>query len=38
MWSDSIHAPAFKRRFSTMLDLMDITGIGERPPAEYPLS
>ncbi|MFN2568101.1 MAG: ribosomal protein S18-alanine N-acetyltransferase [Candidatus Dormibacteria bacterium] len=38
MWSDSIHAPAFKRRFTAMLRSLAIAGIGEEPPAEYPRS
>jgi ribosomal-protein-alanine N-acetyltransferase len=36
MWSDSIHAPAFKRRFSDILTGIDVAGVGEGPPTEYP--
>ena len=38
MWSDSIHAPAFKRRFRDALaGVEDVAGIGSAPPEEYPL-
>ena len=36
MWSDSLHAPWFKRRFLDMLHGIDIAGMGEPPPLEYP--
>jgi len=36
MWSDSIHAPAFKQRFAQILGGVDAAGVGEGPPAEYP--
>jgi ribosomal-protein-alanine N-acetyltransferase len=36
MWSDSIHAPAFKRRFANILSGIEIAGVGDGPPAEYP--
>ena len=35
MWSDSIHAPAFKRRFAEILAGIDVAGIGDGPSAEY---
>ena len=38
MWSDSIHAPAFKRRFAKILSGIEAAGIGDGPPAEYPSS
>lgn len=37
MWSDSIHAPAFKRRFLDIFSGIDIPGMGPAPPREYPL-
>jgi [ribosomal protein S18]-alanine N-acetyltransferase len=38
MWSDSIHAPAFKRTFKDMLSGIPIPveGMGEEPPPGYP--
>ena len=36
MWSDSLHAPAFKRRFVDILQSVDIVGIGAPPPPDYP--
>ncbi|MBV8301430.1 MAG: ribosomal protein S18-alanine N-acetyltransferase [Candidatus Dormibacteraeota bacterium] len=36
MWSDSIHAPAFKQRFATILTGVDAAGLGGGPPQEYP--
>ena len=38
MWSDSIHAPSFKRRFTAILEGIDIAGIGDGPPPGYPES
>lgn len=37
MWSDSLHAPAFKGRFTEALRRLEIAGIGAEPPAEYPV-
>ena len=37
MWSNSIHAPAFKRAFLERLHAVDIPGIGPAPSPEYPL-
>jgi hypothetical protein len=38
MWSDSIHAPAFKRNFKEMLRTLPVTveGVGDEPPPGYP--
>ncbi len=36
MWSDSIHAPAFKRRFVDILLGIDVMGMGPPPSADYP--
>ena len=38
MWSDSIHAPAFKRTFKDMLRGIPIPveGVGDEPPPGYP--
>jgi len=38
MWSDSIHAPAFKRNFKDMLRTLPVTvaGVGDEPPPGYP--
>jgi ribosomal-protein-alanine N-acetyltransferase len=36
MWSDSIHAPAFKRNFRRLLGGFDIPGLGAEPNDEYP--
>ena len=36
MWSDSIHAPAFKQRFAAILSGVDAAGVGDGPPSEYP--
>ncbi|HZB98353.1 MAG TPA: ribosomal protein S18-alanine N-acetyltransferase [Candidatus Sulfotelmatobacter sp.] len=36
MWSDSIHAPRFKRNFVTLLRDLQISGMGEEPSPEYP--
>jgi ribosomal-protein-alanine N-acetyltransferase len=38
MWSDSIHAPAFKRTLQRMIDTIDddVAGIGGPAPDEYP--
>jgi len=36
MWSDSIHAPAFKRRFAAILSSVEAAGVGSGPPTEYP--
>ena len=36
MWSDSIHAPEFKRRFLKILNGIDVAGVGGAPPTEYP--
>ena len=38
MWSDSIHAPAFKTRFTGILGGIEVSGIGAGPPSEYPAS
>src|SRR5579864_6352175 len=38
MWSDTIHAPAFKSRFGAILSAIDIPGVGLGPPTEYPRS
>jgi ribosomal-protein-alanine N-acetyltransferase len=38
MWSDSIHAPAFKRRLAGIRSDIDVAGVGDGPPAEYPSS
>jgi ribosomal-protein-alanine N-acetyltransferase len=38
MWSDSLHAPAFKRRFADILTGIDVAGVGDGPPQEYPSS
>jgi ribosomal-protein-alanine N-acetyltransferase len=35
MWSDSLHAPAFKRRFVDILLGIDVPGVGEPPPTDY---
>src|SRR4030081_886725 len=35
MWSDSIHSPAFKRRFAAILTGINAAGMGDGPPAEY---
>jgi ribosomal-protein-alanine N-acetyltransferase len=37
MWSDSIHAPAFKSRFIDIFSSIDVAGIGSPPGREYPL-
>ena len=37
MWSDSIHAPAFKCRFIEIFSSIDVAGIGSPPDREYPL-
>jgi len=36
MWSDSLHAPAFKRRFVDILQGIDIAGMGPPPASDYP--
>jgi ribosomal-protein-alanine N-acetyltransferase len=36
MWSDSIHSPAFKRRYTDILTGIDVAGVGDGPPTEYP--
>jgi [ribosomal protein S18]-alanine N-acetyltransferase len=36
MWSDSIHSPAFKRRFAGILSGINAAGMGDGPPTEYP--
>ncbi|HUY97341.1 MAG TPA: ribosomal protein S18-alanine N-acetyltransferase [Verrucomicrobiae bacterium] len=36
MWSDSLHAPAFKARFISRLADLAVAGIGPAPPPEYP--
>lgn len=36
MWSDSIHAPQFKRRFIELLSAIDVPGVGAPPSTEYP--
>ncbi len=36
MWSDSIHAPEFKRRFTAILNGFDVAGVGGGPSMEYP--
>ena len=36
MWSDSLHAPAFKQRFGGILSGIDVAGVGGVPPLEYP--
>ena len=36
MWSDSLHAPRFKARFSDILTGIDIVGMGEPPSPDYP--
>lgn len=38
MWSDSIHAPSFKRRFAGILGGIEASGVGDAPPEEYPAS
>jgi ribosomal-protein-alanine N-acetyltransferase len=37
MWSDNIHAPAFKRHFLDIFARIDVAGIGSPPSSEYPL-
>ena len=36
MWSDSIHAPGFKRGFNGILSGLDVAGVGGGPSMEYP--
>jgi hypothetical protein len=36
MWSDSIHAPMFKRQFASILNRIDVPGLGSPPSMEYP--
>jgi ribosomal-protein-alanine N-acetyltransferase len=36
MWSDSLHAPSFKRRFVDILVGIDVVGVGTPPTSEYP--
>jgi ribosomal-protein-alanine N-acetyltransferase len=36
MWSDSIHAPEFKRAFLAILGGLDAAGVGGGPSMEYP--
>jgi [ribosomal protein S18]-alanine N-acetyltransferase len=36
MWSNSLHAPRFKRDFTDLLGGIDIAGIGRPPDPEYP--
>jgi ribosomal-protein-alanine N-acetyltransferase len=38
MWSDSIHAPAFKRNFKEMMRVLPVAveGVGDEPPPGYP--
>jgi len=36
MWSDSIHAPAFKRNLQRMIGDLDVPGMGDPPPMSYP--
>jgi [ribosomal protein S18]-alanine N-acetyltransferase len=36
MWSDSIHAPEFKRGFNAILSGLDVAGVGGGPSMEYP--
>lgn len=36
MWSDSIHAPKFKRAFIERLERLEISGLGEPPSPDYP--
>ncbi len=36
MWSDSLHAPAFKRRFVDILLGIDVLGVGDPPAPDYP--
>lgn len=38
MWSDSIHAPAFKRNFVQMLGSVDVSGLNGTPLPDYPQS
>ena len=38
MWSDSLHAPAFKSRYVDILLGIDIAGMGDPPAPEYPRS
>jgi ribosomal-protein-alanine N-acetyltransferase len=38
MWSDSIHAPAFKRNFVQMLESVGVSGISGTPLPDYPQS
>jgi [ribosomal protein S18]-alanine N-acetyltransferase len=38
MWSDSIHAPLFKRNFAQILSGIDVPGVGGAPPMEFPRS
>ena len=37
MWSDSLHAPAFKARFRERVAALTIPGVGPPPPVEYPI-
>jgi len=37
MWSDSLHAPAFKARFHQLLGGLSVEGIGEPPATDFPL-
>ena len=38
MWSDSLHAPAFKKRLRAMLDTVrEVPGLGDDPPDGYPV-
>ncbi len=36
MWSDSIHAPAFKRNFVVMLESVGVSGLSGAPLPDYP--
>jgi ribosomal-protein-alanine N-acetyltransferase len=38
MWSDSIHAPAFKANLRRILAGIEVPGIAAEPPPEYPVS
>jgi len=38
MWSDSLHAPSFKRGFADILRGIDIVGMGPPPSFDYPRS
>ena len=37
MWSDSLHAPAFKARFRRLLSTLTVVGMGDPPSMDYPV-